>query len=99
MPVTGRMYYKTARGAVVPISGIPTSAVQVIAADSIVGTDTLVTHNLNTRDVSVNVYATTSPWNAVITGVSLPSVNTVNIHFASPVAAGDYRIVVMGVQH
>lgn len=59
-------------------------------------TSTVVTHNLGSRDVTVCVYRSTTPWDVVITDVEMTSVNTVTVRFAVAPAAGDYNIVVTG---
>lgn len=71
-------------------------AVRKFAADCAAATSTVVTHNLNTRDVTVSVYRTTTPWDEVSVEVEHTSVNTVTVRFTIAPAAGDYRIVVHG---
>lgn len=56
-----------------------------------------VTHNFATRDVLVQVYQTATPWAQVYADVTLPSVNTATVTFASAPAAGAYRVVVQGL--
>jgi hypothetical protein len=60
------------------------------------GTAPVITHSLNTRDVTVEVYLNSSPWNTVICDVERTSVNTVTLRFASAVTVDAYRCVVTG---
>lgn len=55
-----------------------------------------VTHNLNTRDVIVQVYRTASPYDEVDVGVERYDANTVKLYFASAPASGAYTVVVIG---
>ena len=66
------------------------------AVDVGAGTSFIVTHNLNTRDVHVGVYRTTTPFDVIQCGIELTSVNTVTLRFASAVGAAAYRAVVLG---
>lgn len=72
--------------------GFPTKFTAPTAA----ATSTVVTHNLNTRDVTVMVIRSTTPWDAVIADVEATSVNTVTVRFAVATTAGEYNIVVVG---
>jgi len=55
-----------------------------------------VTHNLNTRDVTVQVYATASPYGQVETAVEYTTADTVTVYFNVAPTSGDYRVVVTG---
>lgn len=55
-----------------------------------------VTHNFNTRDVTVAVYDNNSPYAEVFPDVEHTGVNTVTIKFATAPAANQYRVVVVG---
>jgi phage-related tail fiber protein len=55
-----------------------------------------ITHNLNTRDVVVKVYTNSTPWDEIIVDVTLPSVNTATLTFATAPASAAYRAVVIG---
>ncbi len=55
-----------------------------------------ITHNLATRDVVVQVYRTTSPWDRVMTDVEMLSPTQVRLRFASAPANNEYRVVVTG---
>lgn len=56
----------------------------------------VITHNLNTQDVTVAVYSATTPWAEVECDVAHTSVNTVTATFATAPTAGQYRAVVHG---
>lgn len=56
--------------------------------------DLTVTHNLNTRDVSVTVRNASSPYEELIVDNEATTVNTVTLHFASAPSAGQYRVIV-----
>lgn len=66
------------------------------AGDVPAGTACLVTHNLGTRDVVVEVYRATSPWDTVLCDVERISTTQVTLRFATAVAAAQYRAVVTG---
>lgn len=67
-------------------------------AAAIAGTATseVITHNLNTRDCTVQVVRATTPWDTVECDVEMTSVNTITLRFAVAPSAGEYRIVVIG---
>lgn len=56
----------------------------------------VITHNLNTKDVIVQVYDTLTPFANVETDVEHTTVNTVTIKFASAPSSGAYRAVITG---
>ena len=56
----------------------------------------VLTHNLNTRDVQVAVYRSTTPWEQVIVDVEATSVNTITLRFATAPASNAFRAVVVG---
>lgn len=56
----------------------------------------VVTHNLNTRDVAVEVYPNASPYDTILVDAERTSVNTVTLRFASAPASNAYRAVVIG---
>ena len=60
------------------------------------GTTTTVPHNFNTRNVHVEVYRLSSPWDTVECDVERPDANNVTVRFASAVASGEYTITVFG---
>jgi hypothetical protein len=66
-----------------------------VAADSAAATSTVVTHNLGTLDVIVQVYEV-STGAQVIADIGLTSINSVTVTFAVAATAGQYRIVVIG---
>jgi hypothetical protein len=55
----------------------------------------VVTHNLNTRDVMVNVLNGASPYTAVVVDWDATTVNTITIRYNPNLGAG-YRVVVIG---
>lgn len=59
-------------------------------------TSEVITHNLNTRDCSVQLVRATTPWDTVEADVEMTSVNTITLRFAVAPSAGEYRIVVIG---
>lgn len=59
-------------------------------------TSYVVTHNLGSRDVTVQLYATASPYGQVWATVEHTSTTTVTVRFASAPASGAYRVVVQG---
>jgi hypothetical protein len=54
------------------------------------------THNLGTRDVTVQVFATASPYNQVEVDVDHTSTSVVTLTFATAPTAGAYRVVITG---
>lgn len=60
-----------------------------------VATSFVVTHNFNTRDVTVAVYDN-STYEQVEVGVALTTVNSVTISFSVAPSASAYRVVIMG---
>ncbi len=53
-----------------------------------------VTHNLNSRDVTVQVYRTSGTYDQVLCDVKRPTLNTVELTFAVAPAAGQFRVLV-----
>jgi hypothetical protein len=53
-------------------------------------------HNLGTQDVTVQVYATTSPYNQVECDVDHTSTSRVTLTFAAQPTAGAYKVVITG---
>jgi hypothetical protein len=70
---------------------------KVFAVDCAAATSTVVTHNFTTRDVIVNVYRTTTPWDSVECDIERTSTTTITVRFAVAPTAAQYRIVVMGI--
>jgi len=66
------------------------------AGDVGAGTSVVITHNLNSKDVKVEVYRNSTPWDTVLCGAERTTVNTVTLKFASAVTAAQYRCVVQG---
>ena len=67
-------------------------------SQAIAGTATseVITHNLNTRDCTVQVIRATTPWDTVECDVEMTSTTTITLRFASAPTAGEYRVVVIG---
>lgn len=59
-------------------------------------TSIVVTHNLGTQDVTVQVYTALTPFAQVNVEVQITSVNTVTLVFAVAPTSGQYRVVVVG---
>lgn len=59
-------------------------------------TSEVITHNLNTRDCTVQVVRATTPWDTVECDIEMTSVNTITLRFAAAPSAGEYRVVVIG---
>ena len=59
-------------------------------------TSVVVTHNLNSRDVSVTLRETASPYSLVLADVEFTTVNTLTVYFATAPSAGQYTITVQG---
>lgn len=58
--------------------------------------DIVVTHNLGTRDVTVTIRSTSSPYEVLLTDVECTDANSITIKFGSPPAVGQYRVTVVG---
>lgn len=58
-------------------------------------TSEVITHNLNTKDVIVQLYRVASPYDTVFTDVERTSVNTITLRFAVAPSAGEYRVVIV----
>jgi len=74
--------------------GIPTKVMAVIGDGAT--TSFVITHNLNTRDVVVMIYAAATPWAEIITDVSMTSVNTITVTFATAPSASQFNVVIIG---
>jgi hypothetical protein len=59
-------------------------------------TSEVITHNLNTRDVTVNVARAATPWDTVECDVERTTVNTITLRFTVAPAAAEYRVTVVG---
>ena len=66
------------------------------ASNSPTNTAFLFTHNLGTRDVSVQIYQTGTPYAQVEADVERTSDNTTTIIFAVAPSDGEYRLVIVG---
>lgn len=54
----------------------------------------VVTHNLGTRDVTVTVYESASPYNEVMVNKQHSGTNSITLAFANAPASNEYRVVV-----
>jgi len=59
-------------------------------------TSYVITHNLNSQDVIVNLRETSSPYAFVITDIEFTTVNTITVKFAVAPTASQYTITVIG---
>jgi len=59
-------------------------------------TSQVITHNLNTKDVTVEVYRNASPFDTVECDIQRTTVNTITLLFAVAPAANEYSCVVVG---
>lgn len=78
---------------------VDSGVVQLQAAKfvaNIVGTATseVITHNLGTRDVMVEVYRSATPWDTIILDVERTSTNTITLRWAVAPASAEYRVMV-----
>jgi len=55
-----------------------------------------VSHNLNSRDVQVELRANSGAYDFVDCAVSLPDANTARLNFAAPPASNSLRVIVLG---
>ncbi len=53
-----------------------------------------ITHNFGSRDISLEVYRNSSPWDTVLCDVSRPDVNTARLNFAVAPTSNQFRVVV-----
>ncbi len=60
-------------------------------------TQLTVTHNLNTRDVRVQVCRNATPWDTILCDVERDTVNSVVLRFATAPTAGQFRVLVTSV--
>jgi hypothetical protein len=60
------------------------------------GTSFTVTHNLGTRDVTVQVRKSGSTYDVVYTDIQMTTTDTVTVIFASSVTGSDYTVTVIG---
>lgn len=59
-------------------------------------TSETITHNLNTRDVIVQLVRVASPYDHVEADIESTTVNTVTLRYGTAPAAGEYRVIVLG---
>lgn len=53
-----------------------------------------VTHNLNTRDVQVEVARNATPWDSILCDIERPDVNTVRLRFATAPTSNQFRVLI-----
>lgn len=59
-------------------------------------TSYVVTHNLGTKDVTVQIYGTADPWRQTWVTVDRTTINSVTLSFATAPTAGSHRVVIQG---
>ena len=59
-------------------------------------TSIVVTHNLNTRDLQVQLFEVASPYAQVFTDVELTTADTLTLTFSVAPSASQYRVVIIG---
>lgn len=59
-------------------------------------TDITVTHSIGTKDVLVQVYSNSTPWDTVEVYVDRPTDNTISLSFAEAPTTDEYRVVIIG---
>ena len=59
-------------------------------------TSIVVTHNLNTRDLSVSLFEVAAPYAQVFTDVELTTADTLTLAFSVAPSASQYRVVIIG---
>lgn len=59
-------------------------------------TSIVVTHGLNTRDVTVAVRETATPWNMVYPDIQMTTVDTITLIFAVAPASNEFTVTVIG---
>ena len=74
------------------------AATSKYAADVGDGSSTaiVITHSLGTRDVTVSVHRSTTPWDEVVCDVEKTSTTTVTLRFAVAPSSAEYRCTVIG---
>jgi hypothetical protein len=88
----------TVEAALAEVKGQANALPQIYAANIGNGssTDIVVTHNLGTRDVLVQVRDNASPYDYVMVDIEATTENTVTLRFAVAPAENAYRCIVMG---
>ena len=81
-----------------PAEGGGAGTVQTYSTSIGDGTATsyVVTHNFNTRDISVTVAETATPWATIGAEVQRTTVNTVTVLFSTPPTTNQFRVTVQG---
>jgi hypothetical protein len=96
----GGIWYNSTTERITTSDGTDTWGLAQKYVDATVGdgasTDIVITHNLNTRDVSVTVYETGSPYAEVIPDIEHTSTDTITLKFGSAPASNEYTCVVTG---
>jgi len=85
---------------VVTVGTLNAFASRKLKASAVIGDGTAtqfnVTHNFNTRQLSVQVSRNVSPWDVVICDTEFPDANTTRLRFSAAPPVNGYAVVILG---